>query len=71
MRKVLRARENYHSKVIENHNPAAARLFDLLTFINFEDIFIGLFDRDGVDVLAKVSTRATEPSEVTISSDGT
>ena len=37
-------------EAIENHNPAAARLLSLLAFVNFEDIFLDLFDRDNTGV---------------------
>ncbi|KAK3176975.1 hypothetical protein OEA41_008301 [Lepraria neglecta] len=58
-------------EAINNHNPAAARLLGLLAFINFEDIFLGLFNRDGASILASAPTRITEPLEATTSPDKT
>jgi len=58
-------------EAIKNHNPATARLLGLLAFINFEDIFIGLFDGDGTSVLASRPIHVTEPSEATTSPDET
>ena len=53
-------------EAIENHNPCAARLLSLLAFVNFEDIFLGLFDGDGADVLASAPRRVTKSSNTTI-----
>ena len=53
---------------IHNYNPAAARLLSLLAFLNFEDIFLGLFDGDGAGVLASAPDRVAEPSEAMTSS---
>ena len=58
-------------EAIKDHNPAAARLLSLLAFVNFEDIFLSLFDWDGAGVLASAPTHVVEPSEATISSDET
>ena len=58
-------------EAIKDHNPAAARLLGLLAFMNSEDIFLGLFDRDGAGILASGPTRITEPLEATISPDET
>ena len=58
-------------EAIENHNPAAARLLSLLAFVNFEDIFLGLFDGDRAGVLASAPTRVAEPSEAMTSSNET
>ena len=58
-------------EAIENHNLAAARLLSLLAFLNFEDIFRGLFDRDGTGVLESAPTRIVEPSEAIASSNET
>ena len=58
-------------KAINNHNPAAARLLSLLAFVNFEDIFLGLFDRDNTGVLASTPSHVAEPSEATTSSNET
>ena len=58
-------------QAIENHNPCAARLLSLLAFVNFEDIFLGLFDGDGADVLASAPRRVTESSNATILSNET
>ena len=58
-------------EAIENHNPAAARLLSLLAFVNFEDIFLGLFDRDGAGILASAPTRVAELSEAITSSNKT
>ena len=58
-------------EAIKDHDPAAARLLGLLAFVNFEDIFLGLFDRDGADILASTPARITELSEATISPDKT
>ena len=58
-------------EAIEDHNPAAARLLGLLAFVNFKDIFLSLFDRDGASVLASAPTRIAEPLEATISPDET
>ena len=58
-------------EAIENHNPCAARLLSLLAFVNFEDIFLGLFDGDGVDVLASALSRITESSNATTLSNKT
>ena len=58
-------------EAIENQNPGAARLLSLLAFVNFEDIFLGLFDGDGAGVLASAPSRVMKPSEATISSDKT
>ena len=58
-------------EAIENQNPGAARLLSLLAFVNFENIFLGLFDGDGVGVLASAPTRVTGPSEAMTSSNET
>ena len=58
-------------KAIEEHNPAAARLLILLAFVNFEDIFLSLFDGDGAGVLASAPTHVVGPSEATTSPDET
>ena len=58
-------------KAIKEHNPAAARLLSLLAFINFEDIFLSLFNRDGARIIASAPTYIAEPLEATISSDET
>ena len=58
-------------EAIEKHSLAAARLLSLLAFVNFEDIFLGLFDRGGASILASAPTRVAEPSEATTSSDET
>ena len=58
-------------EAIENHNPVAARLLSLLAFVNFEDIFLGLFDRDGAGVLASAPGRVAELSNATTLSDET
>ncbi len=58
-------------EAIENHNLAAARLLSLLAFVNFEDIFLGLFNGDGAGVLASAPTRVAEPSEAMTSSNET
>lgn len=55
-------------EAIENHNPAAARLRSLLAFVNFEDIFLGLFNGDDTGILASTPSRVAEPSEATTSS---
>ena len=55
-------------EAIENHNPAAARLLGLLAFINFEDIFLGLFNGDSAGALVSAPTSAVEPSEASTSS---
>ena len=39
--------------------------------INFEDIFLGLFDGDGAGILASAPTRIIGPSEATTSPDET
>ena len=52
-------------------NLAAARLLSLLAFVNFEDVFLGLFDRDNTSVLASAPNRGAEPSEATTSSNET
>ena len=56
-------------EAIENHNPGAARLLSLLAFVNFEDIFLGLFDGDGAGVLASALNRVAEPPEARTSSN--
>ncbi len=56
-------------EAIKNQNPAAARLLSLLAFVNFEDIFLGLFDRDNTGVLASTPSHVAEPSEATTSSN--
>ena len=58
-------------EAIKDHNPAAARLLGLLAFVNFEDIFLGLFGGDSASILASAPTRVAEPSEATISPDET
>ena len=58
-------------EAIKDYNPAAARLLGLLAFMNFEDIFMGLFDGDGASILISAPTRITEPVEATISPDKT
>jgi tetratricopeptide (TPR) repeat protein len=58
-------------EAIENHGPAAARLLNLLAFVNFEDIFMGLFDGDGAGEDSSAFTRVEKPSEVTRSPDET
>ena len=58
-------------EAIENHNLAAARLLSLLAFVNFEDIFLGLFDGDNTGVLASTPSPVAEPSEATTSSNKT
>ncbi|KAK3176512.1 hypothetical protein OEA41_007835 [Lepraria neglecta] len=58
-------------EAIKDCNPAAARLLSLLAFINFEDIFLGLFDRDCAGILASAPIRVTETLEATISPDET
>ncbi len=58
-------------ETINNHNPAAARLLSLLAFVNFKDIFLGLFDRDNTGILASTPGHVAEPSEATTSSDET
>jgi hypothetical protein len=58
-------------EAVEEHNPAAARLLILLAFVNFEDIFLSLFDGDGAGVPASAPTHAVEPSEATTSPDET
>ena len=58
-------------EAIKDHNPAAARLLGLLAFVNFEDIFLGLFDRDRAGILASAPTYVTDPSEATTSPDET
>ena len=58
-------------EAIKIHNPAAARLLSLLAFVNFEDIFLGLFDGDGAGILASVSTRVVELLEIITSSNKT
>ena len=40
-------------------------------YINFEDIFLGLFDGDGAAILASAPTRVLGPSEATTSPDET
>jgi hypothetical protein len=42
-----------------------------LAFVNFEDIFLGLFDGDGAGVLASAPTPVAGPSEATTSPDET
>ena len=54
-------------KVIEDDNPVAARLLSLLAFVNFEDIFLGLFGMVDTDPLASSPGRAVESSEAKIS----
>ena len=56
-------------EAIENQNPGAARLLSLLAFVNFEDIFLGLFDGDGAGVLASAPSHVAEPLEATTSSN--
>jgi len=56
-------------EAIENDNPAAARLLSLLAFVNFEDIFLGLFDGGSAGTLASAPTRIADPSGATSSSD--
>ena len=56
-------------EAIKDYNPAAARLLSLLAFINFEDIFLGLFDRDSAGILASAPTCITDLSEAIISPD--
>ena len=58
-------------EAIENQNPAATRLLSLLAFVHFEDIFLGLFDRDNTGILASTPSHVAEPSEVTTSSSKT
>ena len=58
-------------EAIENHNPCATRLLSLLAFVNFEDIFLGLFDGDGADVLASALSRVTKSSNATTLSNET
>ena len=58
-------------EAIKDYNPAAARLLSLLAFMNFEDIFLSLFDRDGAEVLASAPTHVVGPSEATTSPDET
>jgi len=43
-------------KVIENQGPTVGQLLTLLAFVNFEDIFMGIFD---------APTRVAAPSEAT------
>ena len=54
-------------KAIKEYNLAAARLLSLLVFVNFEDIFLSLFDGDDTRVLARAPTYIVEPSEAIIS----
>ena len=58
-------------EAIENHNPAATRLLSLLAFVNFEDIFLDLFNRDNTGVLASTHSHIAEPSETTTLSNKT
>ena len=58
-------------EAIENHNPCAARLLSLLAFVNFEDIFLDLFDGDRADVLASALSRVTKSSNATTLSNET
>ena len=58
-------------EAIENQNPAAARFLSLLAFVNFEDIFLGLFGGDSAGVLASTRSRGAEPSNATTLSDET
>ena len=58
-------------KAIKDHNPGAARLLSLLAFIDFEDIFLSLFDRNGASVLLSAPTHVVAPSEATILPDDT
>ena len=48
-----------------------AYLLSLLTFVNFEDIFLNVFDKDGADVITSASTHVPESLEVIILSDET
>ncbi|KAL9591408.1 MAG: hypothetical protein Q9179_007754, partial [Wetmoreana sp. 5 TL-2023] len=43
-------------EAIESDNPAAARLLSLLAFVNFEDIFTGIFDSDPKSLEATISS---------------
>ena len=54
-------------EAIKNHNLAAARLLSLLAFINFEDIFLGLFDRVNTDVLVSTPSYIAESSQAATS----
>lgn len=54
---------------IENDNPAAARLLSLLAFTNHEDIFIGLFYRDAVDMVMGTSIQRVNKSKATVLPD--
>ena len=56
-------------KAIENYHPAAARLLSLLAFVNFEDIFLSLFDGDGPNTLAGESAYTANGSDATVLSD--
>ena len=47
-------------ETIEKHNRGAARLLSLLAFVNFEDIFLGIFDKDSAGVLASTPSRIVE-----------
>ena len=60
-------------EIIEKYNRGAAYLLSLLAFVNFEDIFLGLFDGDGngAGILASAPNRVTELSEATVSSNET
>ena len=58
-------------EAIKHHNPAAARLLSLLAFVNFKDIFLGLFDEDDTDVLVSIPSRVAELSTATASSNKT
>ena len=58
-------------EAIEKHNRGAARLLSLLAFVNFEEIFLGLFDGDSAGVLASALNRIAEPLEAMTSSNET
>ena len=57
--------------MIEGRNSAVTHLLSLLTFVNFEDIFLNVFDGDSADVITSASTHVAESLEVTIFSDET
>ena len=58
-------------EAIEIYNPAAARLLSLLAFINFKNIFLGLFDGDDTGILTSAPTHIAELLEAIILSNET
>jgi len=54
---------------VKDHNQPRPAYSVCWRFVNFDDIFLGLFDGDSASILASAPTRAAESSKVTTSSD--